>query len=242
MPMELLEPLEHADSAGTVRLKELGLTPEDLDYALRGADAEARTWSAAAPPIMPGLARWAKTNELLRLRLLPRGWSQDNPKLMPRTISPDRAHAIVATAGDAATGIPRANPTTRYAKGAETVKAVQVNVQLAFDFAGLFGWPEPSDFAAPDSARPGDAMETWLLLYNVTETEIRAELSLASGISANGFVGAWRERIILPVIDLSDPDSAGSGPGSAGRDQGKTGRGLPGDAGQERVTVTVEQR
>lgn len=218
-----MQPLEFADAAGTVRLKELGLAPEDLDYALRGADAEARTWSAAAPPIMPGLARWAKTNELLRLRLLPRQWSQDNPNLMPRTISPGRTHAIVATAGDAATGIPRANPTTRYAKGIETVKAVEVNIQLAFDFAGLFNWPEPSD-----QATSGEAMETWLLLYNATETQIRAELSLASAISAAGFVGAWRERIILPVIDLGSPDIAG--------------RGLPGGTGEAGVTVTVEQR
>ena len=50
-----------------------------------GADAEARMWSAAAPPVMPGIARWAKTNELLRLRLLARGWSLDNPGLMPPT-------------------------------------------------------------------------------------------------------------------------------------------------------------
>lgn len=218
-----MQPLEYPDAAGTVRLKELGLSLEDLDYALRGADAEARTWSAMAPPVMPGLARWAKTNELLRLRLLPRGWTQDNPRLMPRTISPRRTHVIVAAAGDAATGFPDANPTTRYAKGIETAKAVEVNVQLAFGFEGLFGWPEPSDHATQ-----GDAMETWLLLYDVAETEIRAELSLASAISATGFVGAWRERIILPVIDLSGPDP--------------TGRGLPGSGEGKDVTVMIEQR
>jgi hypothetical protein len=201
-----MQPLEYADAAGISRLEELGLTPEDLDYALRGADAEARTWSPSAPPIMPGLARWAKTNELLRLRLLPRGWSQDNPRLMPRTISPGRTHAIVATAGDAATGVLNANPTTRYAKGTETVKAVEANIQLAFDFAGLFNWPAPSDDGTPEPA-----LGTWLLLYNAGETEIRAELSLASAISATGFVGAWRERIILPAIDLTRPDAAGRG-------------------------------
>lgn len=215
--------LEHEGAAAAGRLAELGVTPEDLDYALRGADAEARMWSAAAPPVMPGLTRWAKTNELLRLRLLARGWSQDNPRLMPRTISPARTHAIVATAGDAATGLPAANPTTRHAKGIETVKAIELNVQLAFDFAGLFNWPEPSDYASP-----GDALETWLLLYNAAETQISAELSLASAISATGFVGAWRERIILPVTDLSGADI--------------TGRGRHGARGEKDVTVSVEQR
>jgi hypothetical protein len=208
-PMEYANSTEYTGSAGTSRLAELGLTPEDLEYALRGADAEARTWSPSAPPVMPGLARWAKTNELLRLRLLPRGWTQDNPHLLPRTISPDRTHAIVATAGDAATGLPHANPSTRYAKGNETVKAVEANIQLAFDFAGLFNWPAPSDHGTPEPA-----LGTWLLLYNPAETEIRAELSLASAISATGFVGAWRERIILPVIDLTSPDAAGRGRGT----------------------------
>lgn len=237
-----MQPLEHADEAGTARLGELGLTPGDIDYALRGADAEARMWSAAAPPVMPGIARWAKTNELLRLRLLARGWSLDNPGLMPRTISPDRRRAIVATAGDAATGIPGVNPTTRYAKGAQTARAIETNVQLAFDFVGLFSWPEPSDLAPSDDAAPGGAasgnavsgdavsggsmsaraVETWLLLYNAAETRIRAELSLASAMSDAGFVGAWRERIILPVIELGSPDAAGRGLPGAGREAGVT--------------------
>jgi hypothetical protein len=207
--------LEHEDVAAAGRLAELGLSAEDLDFALRGADAEARTWSPAAPPIMPGLARWGKTNELLRLRLLPRGWWQDNPKLLPRTISPDRSHAIVATAGDAATGVPGANPTTRYAKGIETARAIGRNIQLAFDLPGLTDWPD-SD---------GDPVETWLLLYDVTPERIRAELSLAGAISDTGFVGAWRERIILPVIELTSPDI--------------TSRILPGDRGEEGVTVAV---
>lgn len=217
-----MQALEYADGAGTVRLKELGLTLEDLEFALRGADAEARTWSAAAPPIMPGLARWGKTAELLRLRLLPRGWSQDNPRGLPRAIGPGpgpgREVAIVATAGDAATGLPKANPANRYPKGIETMKAVERNVQLAFDFSDLFGEAGPDD----------DVLATWLLLYNVTPTEIRAELSLPSDITPTGFVSAWQERILLPVIDLTSPDV--------------TGRGLP-ERGENRdVTVAVEQR
>src|ERR1700752_2512086 len=113
----VVQPLLHEDATATSRLVGLGLSVEDLAFALRGADAEARMWSQLAPSSMAGMARWGKTNELLRLRLLRRGWSHDNPKGLPRTISPDRRFAIVATAGDAATGISQGMPTTRYAKG-----------------------------------------------------------------------------------------------------------------------------
>ena len=66
------------------------------------------------------------------------------------------------------------------------------------------------------------AVDTWLLLYNAAETRIRAELSLASAMSDADFVGAWRERIILPVIELGSPDAAGRGLPGAGREAGVT--------------------
>ena len=62
------------------RLANLALTAADLISALIGADQEARRWSPLAPPMMAGLARWGRTNELLRERLVERGWSLDNPK------------------------------------------------------------------------------------------------------------------------------------------------------------------
>jgi hypothetical protein len=83
-------------------------------------------------------ARWGKTNELLRARLVERGWSHDNPKGLPRTISPARDFAIVATTGDAVTGYPGGSPSTKYAKGIATVRAIGRNFhQLAFDFSDL---------------------------------------------------------------------------------------------------------
>jgi hypothetical protein len=89
--------------------------------------------------MMAGLARWAKTNELLRARLVERGWSHDNPKGLPRTISPAGDFAIVATIGDAVTGHLGGSPSTKYAKGIQTVRAIGRNFdQLAFDFSDLF--------------------------------------------------------------------------------------------------------
>jgi hypothetical protein len=210
----------HEDIAAVDRLAGLGLMAEDFAFVLRGADAEARMWSPLAPPIMAGMARWGKTNELMRVRLLPRSWSHDNPKNLPRTISPQGDFAIVGTTGDGATGWAIGNPTTRYAKGVETAKAIERNGQLAFDYVDL----EVGD-ALSAVAGSEDALATWLLLYSVTDRQIRAELSLPESISARGYVDAWTERITLPAIDLSDPEV--------------TGRGIKG--GHE-VTVAVERR
>jgi hypothetical protein len=191
-------PIVHEDAAAVSRLAKLDLTPQDLTVALRGADTEARKWTKLAPPMMSGMVRWGKTNELLRDRLVQRGWSHDNPKGLPRTISQDREFAIVATTGDSATGLADSNPSTKYAKGVQTVRAIGRNLQLAFDFPGV-------DMAEAlwAVANEEEPLATWLLLYHVAPEQIRAELSLANGIDLRGHVSAWIERIILPVLDLA---------------------------------------
>ena len=189
-----MEPVVHENAAAAKRLADLALTAGDLIGPLIGADQEARTWTPLAPPMMAGLARWGKTNELLRARLVERGWSHDNPKGLPRTISPARDFAIVATTGDAVTGYPGGSPSTKYAKGIQTVRAVGRNIQLAFDFPDLLlgegRWGVADD----------GELATWLLLYHVTPDQVRAELSLGNGIDRRGHVSEWIERIILPAL------------------------------------------
>src|SRR5579859_1574169 len=46
---------------GADRLGELGLKAEILEFALRGADAEARTYTQLDPPNMQGMARYSRT-------------------------------------------------------------------------------------------------------------------------------------------------------------------------------------
>jgi hypothetical protein len=87
-----MQPVVHEDTAAADRLAELALTNQDLVVPLCGADKEARTWTSLAPQMMAGLARWGKTNELVRTRLVQRGWWHDNPKGLPRT-DPRRAVA-----------------------------------------------------------------------------------------------------------------------------------------------------
>jgi len=177
----------------TDRLAELGLKAEILEFALRGADAEARTYTQLDPPNMQGMARYSRTVRLLRELLLPLGWSYDNPRNLARTVSPDRQVAVIATLGDAATGVPHVRPSTRYEKGIATVEAVSRNfVQLSLPMD--VGDDPPVD---PDM----DGIATWILLYNVTESEIRAELSLPASM-VDGYIDTWLERIILPPIPL----------------------------------------
>jgi hypothetical protein len=171
----------------------LGLKAEVLEFALRGADAEARTYTALDPPNMPGMARYSRTVRLLREQLVPLGWSYDNPRNLARTVSPDRRIAIIATLGDAATGVPHVTPSTRYEKGIATVEAVSRNfLQLTL----------PIDLGDEEPVETDDeGTATWVLLYHVTETEIRAELSLPDSM-VDGYIDTWVERIILPPIPL----------------------------------------
>ncbi len=178
----------------TDRLAELGLKAEILQFALQGADAEARTYTLLDPPNMAGMARYARTVRLLREQLLPLGWSYDNPRNLARTVGPDRRVAIIATLGDAATGVPHVMPSTRYEKGVAVVEAVSRNflqLMLPIDL----GDEDPLD------ADEAEGTATWVLLYTVTDTEIRAELSLPDSM-VEGYIDTWVERLILPPIPL----------------------------------------
>jgi hypothetical protein len=175
------------------RLTDLGLKAEILEFALKGADAEARTYTELDPPNMQGMARYSRTVRLLREQLVPLGWSYDNPRNLARTVSPDHRVAIIATLGDAATGVPHVPPSTRYEKGLATVEAVTRNfLQLTLPIE--LGDEEPFDGDA-------DATTTWVLLYHVADNEIRAELSLPDSM-VDGYIDTWIERLILPSIPL----------------------------------------
>jgi hypothetical protein len=188
------------DDGAADRLAELGLKPEMLELALLGADAEARTYTELDPPNMQGMARFSRTVRLLREQLVPLGWAYDNPRNLARTVSPDRKVAIIATLGDAATGYPELVPSTRYEKGVATAEAVNRNfLQLTLPF----------DLGDEEPTEDDGGTTTWVLLYHVTETEIRAELSLPDSM-VDGYIDTWLERIVLAPIPLpAAPQVAG---------------------------------
>jgi hypothetical protein len=181
------------------RLAEVGLKREMLELALRAADAEARNYTALDPPNMQGMARFSRTVRLLREQVVPLGWTYDNPRNLARTVSPDRRVAIIATLGDAATGHPESVPSTRYEKGVATAEAVNRNfLQLTLPF----------DLGDEDPTVDDGGTTTWVLLYHVTDAEIRAELSLPDSM-VDGYIDTWLERIVLPPIPIEPFPSLG---------------------------------
>lgn len=183
----------HDEGRAADRLAELGLKPEILDHALRGADAEARTYTALDPPNMQGMARFSRTVRLLREQLVPLGWTFDNPRNLARTLDPERRVAIIATLGDAGTGDPTAIPSTKYEKGLATAEAINRNfLQLTLPIDLGDELPFDTD---------DEGTTTWVLLYHVTDAEIRAELSLPDSM-VDGHIDTWLERVILPPITI----------------------------------------
>lgn len=187
----------YVDDGAVDRLTELGLSVEIIERVIRRADAEASICTLLDPPIMEGLTRWGRTNRFLREELLPAGWTFDNPRNLPRTIHPSGEFAIVATTGDELTGLLDLLPTTKYAKGYATVRAVETNGQMSFDFGDF-------DLDAGDGqARNAGDLLTWLMLFHVDDEGFRVELSLPDAI-VEGRITSWAERIILPVFPRDD--------------------------------------
>ena len=50
-----------------------------------------------------------------------------------------------------------------------------------------------------------DGGGTWFLLYNRVGDMLRSELSYAKNVDNQGELIDWRERLILPDIDLATP-------------------------------------
>jgi hypothetical protein len=178
------------------RLAELGLSVEVLERVVRRADAEASTCTPLDPPIMEGLTRWGRTTRFLREELIPAGWRYDNPRNLARTIHPSGEFAIVATSGDELTAVVQLLPTTKYPKGFATIRAVEDNEQLAFDFG---------DFDLPGEGRAldGGALLTWFMLFHADADGFRVEVSLPDSI-VDGRIASWVERIILPLFPCDD--------------------------------------
>lgn len=196
----------HVRAPAATRLGQLGLDHELLERVLRGADAEARTYTSLDPPHMAGMARFSRTVRLLREELVPHGWTYDNPRNLARTVSPDRRVALVAASGDTATGVPEIVPSTRYERGVATAAAVNRNfVQQPLPI--FSDGPDTDDEPATDEAdgsADASGTTTWLLLYHVASDEIRAELSVPDSM-VDGFIDTWIERILLPPVPIEPP-------------------------------------
>ncbi|MGI9001971.1 MAG: hypothetical protein ACR2GH_09900 [Pseudonocardia sp.] len=196
------------DQEATSRLAKLGLKLEWISRALLRGDAESRTVSLLAPKGFEGTTRWGRVAEYFREDLCGRGWTPDDFQNVARSISPDGETCVVVTTGSKGTGLEGANPTTKYPKGAGMAAGVEQNYML--DFA-------PEDMKALGmTSTESTSMRTWLLMFMSEGNKIYNELSLPEVMSEDGHIASWRERIIMPAIDLG-PDGFTAG-NSAGPD------------------------
>ncbi len=191
-----------ADRLQTIgRLDALGVRELVLREAVQVGIEAAGTCTAHDPASLPGFLTWARTTRALRDTLVPQGWSVGERQNYATVVNPSGSYAIAVAGGNAATGRQGGTPKTRTEKGPATKEAVQRNEQLSF--AGMhpaFGQRLPE----------GDGRHTWLLLHHHDEEaeEIRVEMSLPSRIT-DGYVTAWRERLILAPVPLTSGANEG---------------------------------
>lgn len=183
------------------RLTELGLSVEELHEAIRRGQFARDNCTANHPRCYPGMAAWAEMSSGLRETLSFRGWTTCDLDNIPKAISPDGSMAIVAITGDRATGNSNLTPVTKRPRGEASIRFIMLNLQ--YDFLQEL---EPEEKGDPQEV---EGRVTWYLLCYRQGDVVRAELSLPVVVNGGGRIELWRERIILPAIDL------GQGPAPA---------------------------
>jgi hypothetical protein len=180
----------------TNALSDLGLDESILREAILQGEIARANCTANDPPCVPGIYSWGSTVRALRDILIPKKWTKNDDGNYSTVVSPDESFAIAVVTGDEGTGLPDANPTSKYPKGNKTRDAVIRNQYCLF--------PE-AEKAAQEQAAKEDAAEkriTWMLLKRRSGDAVLAELSLPDRISKAGQVERWQERIILDPIDV----------------------------------------
>src|SRR5205823_4957842 len=124
-------------------------------------------------------------------------------------VSPNQLHAITISTGNDRTGkLGLPAPSTKYAKGPETIAAIEKNQQLSL----LTPYVEEVDEVA------AVRRTTWILLMATSKGTVRCELSCPSEIGEDGRVSAWSERIILPPLEFDTTLPGDDGPPIPGID------------------------
>lgn len=202
MEVILFPALIHSEGESVARrLHALGLDLALLQEAIFRGQLKRDMCTAHHPATLGGIYAWGETNGALREITALRGWSRSDASNICRTISPDGKVAVTAIGGDENTGNRHRSPTTSRPRGAAGIQIVERNQQLS-----LFGEDEASNVQKEIGQQP----QTWYLLYRREGSKVFSELSLPIVVSDDGVIKHWQERIILPVIDLTDGPSSGN--------------------------------
>jgi hypothetical protein len=176
------------------RLRELGLREEILVQAVHAAEMDRRGCSIFEPASAPGYKSWAAAVGTLGELLVPTGWIKEETRGLPRLVNPKNGIAIAVVHGDEGVGLLKGRPKSKQPRGEQSISLIESNqLQLTLPFPGM---PPP-----PPAPVVHEQLTYWLLIYSDTET-VRAELSLAVGLSDDGRLAVWEERILVGIPDF----------------------------------------
>lgn len=181
------------------RLIELGLTMAGLTEVVRRGEAARAEATANDPVNAAGWDAYRYRVRALRDIFGSSGWerkTQDGLELLWRS---DNAIEITTRGGTDAVGVRGGMPQPTRGVGDSTKSAAAAQLSLNPD------WFNRSPAVAGKIAR------LYMLLVFTSETVVRSELSLPSGVGDDGLVDGWVERILLPDIDLTEPDFGATG-------------------------------
>jgi|HubBroStandDraft_2_1064218.scaffolds.fasta_scaffold16512_4 hypothetical protein len=181
------------------RLADLGVSVEAIINSLQAGQVARTSCTENDPPFIPGTEAWRFVVRTLRDQLLPTGaWRKADPANFSLVINDKRKISIVVASGDAFTRRLDDSPKTKHLKGLFTEALVIRNKYIG----GLF--PE----TLSEELRIAVAVleyPTWILLINITDDDVRAELSYPDEIK-DGQIVSWKERIFIP--DTADDPGA----------------------------------
>ena len=178
-------------AAADTRLLALGLSWPVIEEALRYGEAEKRTYTENDPRGAGEYARWSRHVRRMSEHLRADGWSRRDDMNQPMLIHPDNQWSLVVCSGNAYTGTTFGSPSTKNPKGRSIRSAVKNNDPALWRVEEL------------DATIEG-LSRTWMLLVSAREDGIFSEVSLPLEMEGD-FITKWIDRILLPVIDLSQP-------------------------------------
>ncbi len=179
----------HVGPGADARLRHLGIPgPDPLLAALRDGASAARATTELHPRSYQGQRMWAETHASLVANLRPHGWISQEFMGGNLVAYAELGVALIVTAGSSATSYEDYLPQVRY----ERQEVV----------SGLVNGHADTLFRSRE--RPEWAI--WFLLHHLSATGVQAELSKPTGISAQGWVANWDERIVLLDANSPTPD------------------------------------
>lgn len=192
--MNRAEPAIHVDPAARLsRLTGLGLDEEVIRRAVLAGEEERRDTSPFDPTIAAPFRAWAATIRALGEALASAGWRKHEFRNFPRIAHSVTKKAIAVVGGNEGTGRDDRHPTCRGTRGPRSIAVVEANRQRVL-------FPQPEFVALPKDDKE---FETWWLLVYSGGGELRAELSLPIGLGDDLRFSDWKERILIPMPDLS---------------------------------------